>query len=386
MTAAEKLKAIEESKAKEITPITVVPSPKRKFTLESLLSECITHLTPILPETHICTVNGSNFMTNGEIAFISGLPKVGKSTVVSFVIATALMKDIPDTLDTLKIRTNYTEKNIIYIDTEQSKSGTAATLKRVLKLANVTECPTNLKYFNVRQYNIDERIEIFKTICDDLPNIAFIVVDGITDFLTGVNDELGSNAAIEMLMHYSSLLDIPILSIIHETYGGKLRGQFGSQGERKCSGAITIKKHKEHRCFSIEPKFIRYGADFEDIYYQYNTESGNIESLDFEAVQAVKKSEAAKDEKASELKAMLEKCYDSNSEGFSKQDIVKRITMHQISKAGATESAKRALSHRNLTKCIDLGLIEVRDELHYYNSINKDLFTQNEEEENGNTV
>jgi predicted DNA binding protein len=318
-------------------------------------------------------------MTNGEICFISGLPKVGKSTVTSFVLATALMPEIPETLDTLKIRTDYTTKNIIYIDTEQSRSGTAATLQRVLKIANLKECPPNLKYFNVRQYGIQERIEIFKCICNDLPNIAFVVVDGITDFLNGVNDEVSSNEAIEMLMFYSSKLDIPILSIIHETYGGKLRGQFGSQGERKGSGVITIKKHKELKCFSISPKFIRYGADFDDVFYHYNPLTQTIETLDFEETQKAKKAILDTAESTQALKEILEQTFKDAKSGLTEKEVKKGIKDYQVDKPDATRDAINGQRRRNFESMVRLGLLEFRDNLYYYTLLEQEPFeTQSE--------
>jgi len=393
LTATEKLIQEKEKKAKKLTqpetqePQTAPPQPtdtpkhvptasKAKFTIERLLSERIDHNTVIKPETHISKINGCNFLTNGEISFISGLPKAGKSTIISYVIATALLKEIPAGLDTLKIRSDYTTKNIVYFDTEQSKSGTATTLRRVLKLAGITECPQNLQYFNIRDYSIQDRIEIFKTVCDGLPDLAFVVVDGISDFLTGVNDEISSNEAVEMLMMYSSKLDIPILSIIHETYGGKMRGQFGSQGERKCAAAVSVKKDRQNGCFMIVPKYIRYGADFEDVYYKYDHDTGLMYTLDFEEIQKIKKSDVEKTEKAAELKAILEKIYNGGDGGLTGTDIRKAIGKHQNNKDGATTESVKGLAGRNLKKMIELELIEIReDNLHYYESENKDLFS-----------
>ena len=289
------------------------------------------------------------------------------------------MPEIPTDVDTLKIRTDYTEKNIVYIDTEQSVSGTASTLKRVLKLANLEKCPENLKYFNVRQYSIEERILHFKCIVEQLDNIAFIVIDGITDYVTGVNDELSSNEVIEMLMYYSSKLNIPIVVIIHETYGGKIRGQLGSQLERKVGGAITIKKHKEHKCFSIEPKFIRYGADFDDVYYQYNQLTSNIESLDFDEIQNVKKAVSDNTEKVKELREILEKAYHGITDGFTMLALKKLIGEHQINKQDATRDAKNGLIKRNFENMVKLELIECRENLYYYECQDENLFSVQKE-------
>lgn len=377
MTAKEKLeqkKALQNEEIPKTNP--TPPKGNKRFTIEQILNDCITEKTPILPEIHICKINGANFLTDGELSTISGLPKVGKSTVVSFVIATALMKDIPDELDTLKIRTDYTTKNIVYIDTEQSISGTASTLKRVLGIAKQDKCPPNLKYFNVRNLSIEDRIEHFKTICDNLPNLAFIVVDGITDFVTGVNDEISSNEVIEMLMYYSSKLSIPILVIIHETYGGKIRGQLGSQLERKVGGAISIKKHKEHKCFSIEPKFIRYGADFDDVYYQYNPLTSVIESMDKEEVDAIKKQEDSKASKIKELKEILEKVYNGSSDGLTAKLLKAGIGQHQTNKDGATRDAKNGLTKRHFENIVKYELVEFKDELYFYQCESSDLFSQ----------
>ncbi len=97
MTAKEKLELKKIPKNEETpVPLPTAKKANKRFTIEQILNDCITEKTPILPEIHISKINGANFMTDGELSTISGLPKVGKSTVVSFVIATALMKDIPE--------------------------------------------------------------------------------------------------------------------------------------------------------------------------------------------------------------------------------------------------------------------------------------------------
>jgi AAA domain len=382
MTAQEKL-AQKQALKSEPKPTLIVPVPnapppmpkKVKFTIQGILKDAITHETEIVPANHICTINDANFLTDGELSTVSGPPKTGKSTVVSYIIATALMKEIPENCDTLKIRTMHTTKNIVYIDTEQNISGTALTLQRVLKIAGLTECPTNLKYFNVRKYSIEERIEHLKVICDNLTDISFIVIDGITDYVTGVNDEISSNEVIEMLMNYSSYLNIPILNIIHETAGGKIRGQLGSQLERKVGGAISIQKDRERKCFIIKPKFIRYGADFDDIYYHYNLDTGLIQCLSDYEVNSIKKEEDGKNVKVKELKEILDKVYAGSTDGMNEKDLRKGIKHYQSNKEGASRDAINGLTKRHFENVIKYELTTFNNHLYFYLSDQSDLFS-----------
>src|SRR6218665_511139 len=86
----------------------------------SLLDECeITEQTEIAQQVPIITIDDKNYLMKGDFAIITGEKKSGKSHVLRRVIMTALMPDVSQDVDCLHVRTAYSDKMIIYVDTEQ---------------------------------------------------------------------------------------------------------------------------------------------------------------------------------------------------------------------------------------------------------------------------
>lgn len=247
-----------------------------------------THVSDPIP---VITVGGATFAVKGDISIISGQPKAGKTSCSLYIIATALMKNKPSDFDSLSIESTYCEEQMVfYIDTEQPLSYTNKLRKQVLKVIGADKHPHNLAILNLRKYDSKTRENKILDLMGKYPKAHLWIIDGVADLINDPNDTATSFGVIQTFMTKSNELDTAVVLYIHENPGtaGKLRGNLGSEAERKCGATITIKKIKEKGIHSIEPKYMRAG-DFEPIYFRYDNSLGRMVSLDSTEANEVKK-------------------------------------------------------------------------------------------------
>lgn len=233
----------------------------------------ITEDTDVPPIEPTITIKDGTFAIKGDISFISGLPKSGKSTTTRYIISTALMPTVAEEFDSLGIKAVYCGgRPVVYIDSEQPKAYTKRMREEIKRILDVETLPDNLHTYNWRHHSHQENRQAIEQLFDELPDAAYWIVDGITDFVGGANEEREGNEVIRFFMGAASRLNTTIILLIHENAGGgKMRGHIGSEAERKCGGAITIRKDRENDVHWIEPKLIRGSADFEKYAFYYDT-------------------------------------------------------------------------------------------------------------------
>lgn len=329
------------------------PNPKvstkeNDFLLRFKNSE-ITDESDILDPVPFVTVNGSTFASLGDISFVSGAPKAGKSSVTGFILATALMKDKPKDLDSLGIVSSYQDNRpIIYIDTEQHPAHTKKRLKLVLKMAGIERQNTTLfKVLNWRTFPQQQRHDNLIHALDTYKNACLWVIDGITDFVTSANNEEVGNVLISHLMQKASENNAAIILLIHENpQNGKLRGHIGSEAERKCGGAISIKKDREKGVHFIEPKYLRDAEDFTPVVFRYDTTQNRMVSVDSQAAQIAIQEQRDKS-KGSETKQLYAKCMGTDKT-LSRADFRKRIEREIDPENKRTPIAREQAANRKI--------------------------------------
>ena len=96
----------------------------------------ITENTIVKPLEPTVYIGGSVFGALGELSFISGKAKAGKTSVASVILASCLT-ETPN-FDSLGIEGVFCEdKAIIYLDTEQSMISSKNIISRVLRLIQI---------------------------------------------------------------------------------------------------------------------------------------------------------------------------------------------------------------------------------------------------------
>lgn len=148
-------------------------------------------------------------------------------------------------------------------------------------------------------------------------------------------------------MQKASENNAAIILLIHENpQNGKLRGHIGSEAERKCGGAISIKKDREKGVHFIEPKYLRDAEDFTPVVFRYDTILNRMVSVDTQAAQIAIQEQRDKS-KGSETKQLYAKCMGTDIT-LSRADFRKRIEREIDPENKRTPQAREIAANRKI--------------------------------------
>ena len=239
----------------------------------------ITKRTQIDKPVPVITINNEIISTEGNLTTISGASKSGKSAFTSILIAGAISTDgVIDGLELVNVLPNLHKKAVIHIDTEQARHKHQNNLLSVLRRANMDDCDYLLSY-NIRALELAQYAEVTTNICEGalakFNGIHLMVIDGIADFISDVNDAEQSTAIVKYFEELAIKYQTPIIVIVHTNPGSdKERGHLGSQCQRKCESLLMVKT--EGNISFIEPKLLRMAgkANIPNIQFMYDKDRG----------------------------------------------------------------------------------------------------------------
>lgn len=339
-----------------VVPLGVSAKPS-KLCLKDIQNRRLTNTTKYPAPTPVIRISGTNYANAGMISALTGPPKSGKTTVIGFIIATAF-SHFNDRAQSLDIETSFANgRDVVYLDFEQHISSTQDLQDKVLKYAGLSQTPDNLFIYNLLEMSLDERREVVNLVFAE-HKMHLLIIDGLADILTSVNDEEKSNALIEELALLASKHNTAVVVVIHENKGGgSVRGHLGSQIERKCAGLISIKKDRERKIHSIESRLIRIGDDFENVYFHYSEEHKRMVLLDALATAQLQEEakQGAVEKKQEKQKGLMYLCF-----GDLKQLPIKELRAKVRFHNPTTNSDKNADYH--IKQALDAGIITVEGE------------------------
>lgn len=179
--------------------------------------------------------------------------KSGKSAFVGAFLAAACGKS--HQADLLGFEpTNYEERAVIHIDTEQSRNDHHRLLSRSLRRAGVDDAPDYLLSFCMTGW---EPLEILQGVeflaqkaAEAFGGVHSIVIDGVADLVLTPNDEEEANKLERWVRNMAIKWQCCVVNVIHMNPGGrgsegKSRGHLGSQLERKAETVLFLDKERE---------------------------------------------------------------------------------------------------------------------------------------------
>ena len=346
-----------------------------KISIKDILSKRIDETVKIKPIVPTVFIAGSRFAVKGDISMISGKPKAGKSTITKMILATALMKEVANDIDTLTIRSNYCEgKPVIYIDTEQNPADTLEFYNEVLKITGLKKAPDNFYTLNWRDFDFNQCLEHLVSIFEQIKDIYMIIIDGITDLIPSSNDETSSVMLIRYLMKESTLRDTCIIACIHENgESGKMRGHIGAEAARKCQGTISIRYDEGKGVRVIKPLFLRRGKMFDEIFWQ--SENGIPQSCSAELTEKLKDAQVLENKRISECDEILKKVYlHAKDTGLNSAELMKYVKLYQPEKKLESTDACRKRAGRYIDTMKKEELILEKENLFFYKTIQATIF------------
>lgn len=187
--------------------------------------------------------------TLGNFSLIIGKAKSRKSFFINIVLSVVLQFDI--LLNQFRGCLPPYQNIALYFDTEQSKYHVQLALKRICEQINV-EIPDNLKTYHLRSKNPAERLEIIEYAIYNTPNLGFVVIDGVKDLVTSINDEAEATMIASKLLKWTEEKNIHIVTVLHQNKSdNNARGHIGTELINKAETVLSVTKNEQDKDISI---------------------------------------------------------------------------------------------------------------------------------------
>ncbi len=222
--------------------------------MQLLEDECIINTTDIVEyppvaismgETTITSLKGTKTLpipigTYGNFSFVQAPPKTMKTFFISLLASVYLGGSNKFGGDLKGHRDN---KCLIHFDTEQGKFHAQRVFRRVVDMngGNDVGC---YHTFGLRTVGFKHRIQFIEYYLKEKiekDNVGLVVIDGIADLVSDVNDLEQSNNVVQKIMEWSQKFSCHIITVIHSNFGSdKPTGHLGSLLEKKTETQIQL--------------------------------------------------------------------------------------------------------------------------------------------------
>ena len=180
--------------------------------------------------------------THGNFSLVKGKAKSKKSFFINMAISAAVGEGLLQNKLRSPLKDDFNQ--ILYFDTEQSKYHVQKAVKRVCKQINV-EIPSNLDTYGLRTSSPSERLKLIEYAIENTPNLGFVVIDGVRDLITSINDEAEASNMASKLLKWTEEHNIHIVVVLHENPGSdKARGHIGTELTNKAETVIAVEVDK----------------------------------------------------------------------------------------------------------------------------------------------
>lgn len=239
-----------EDVQKEITIDEKLKSCEVDFTIEYKMPEFIIKIKTGNHWANVCSL--------GNFSCLTGAAKSRKSYTRFFFEACSLKNGMLHKTFFGKLPKN--KSKVIYIDTEQAKENVSYAAQRIIKMSGVKDF-SNYKVYALREQSYIERCETISDILKKNNDIGIMFIDGVADLASCNNDEVEGNRVAQLLMTWTSVYNIHIMTVIHQprSHGGAT-GHLGAMIEKKAESIIGVRKDGDFSV--IESKMLRNSSDF----------------------------------------------------------------------------------------------------------------------------
>lgn len=209
--------------------------------------------------------------TLGNFSLIKGKAKSKKSFLLSMVVCSAINDFIFS--EVFKSPIANQDKNILFIDTEQSDWHVQKAAKRICSLTG-QRSPSKLHMYKFRSLSPLERLNYTEELIAKTPNLGLVIIDGIRDLITSINDESESCGIASKLLKWSEDYNIHIVTILHENPSNdKARGHLGTELSNKAETVIQIEVDPNLPNISVVKPFSCRNKPFEP--FAFEIKDGN---------------------------------------------------------------------------------------------------------------
>jgi len=217
------------------------------------------------PENIYLRICGENIGSEGNFVIVSGLPKAGKSSYITAIIASAVNTN---PIFGIKLYPNIARSLIGYFDTESAQHDFYKNISRI-KYSARSETIPNINGFNTRQCNAATNRLLIEHYIQNYP-ASIVVIDGLLDIISNFNDEKESRLVVDWLKKITAENKILIIGVIHTgKKDGFTLGHYGSMLDRYAQSVLEVTKEIDYNLYRLSAKYLRSSAGFQDIAIQY---------------------------------------------------------------------------------------------------------------------
>jgi hypothetical protein len=214
-------------------------------------------------EQQVLEISSRTVATLENYVIYAGLPKAGKSTFISGLIASCFA---PWAVFDQKLHLPETRRKIALFDTESSSYDLHRTMKRIEYYADINNLPDRFEVFTLREDMPKTILELIEKYLSITPDCSVIVIDGLLDLCINYNDEVETRILTNWLKRVTKQYKILIISVLHLGKNtGETLGVLGSNTDRWAQATMTIRKNKDTGQMVLDPKFLRSAEDFSPI-------------------------------------------------------------------------------------------------------------------------
>jgi len=179
--------------------------------------------------------------TYGNFSFIAAPPKHKKTFLVSLLSAAYLGGGSKKFAGGIKGHRD--GKCILHFDTEQGKFHAQKVFRRPLDMSGLdNQC---YRTYGLRRSSYKERLNAIDFAIRTTDNLGLVIIDGIADLCSDVNNIDEANAVVQHLMRWTEVYDCHIITVIHMNWGSnKPTGHLGSALQKKCETEIHLEKNE----------------------------------------------------------------------------------------------------------------------------------------------
>lgn len=191
------------------------------------------------------TIGDATLATLGNFSCITGKAK-SKKTFLITLLAGHCMKALSDN-DKFKVTKFSNKRRIVWFDTEQGlhRAHRAQKRAKIFSEGGKVHDPFS---FDLRKYLPRERYEIIDHYinsdeCNKDNDIAFVVIDGIRDLITDINDPEQATTITTWLMRVSQERGLHICTVLHQNKAdNNARGHLGTEIINKAETVFSVEK------------------------------------------------------------------------------------------------------------------------------------------------
>lgn len=176
--------------------------------------------------------------TYGNFSFIAAPPKSKKTFFVSLLSAVYLKGQLDS--HAKGMLGHRKGRCLVHFDTEQGRFHAHKVFRRVLDMTGLSdEC---YHTFGLRTLNNKDRLKFIEYfLYHKVQDAGLVVIDGIADLVSDVNNLDESSVVIQKLMQWTEELNCHIVTVIHSNYGSdKPTGHLGSYLEKKAETQMQL--------------------------------------------------------------------------------------------------------------------------------------------------